>query len=310
MNTDKYDRQIRLWGEGQYLINTSAILILGVDCTSLEIAKNLVLSGIGQITLLDNRKVTAKDIKENFFLSSNDIYKSIADCALNSILELNPDTKGYMINNISVNDYVKKMYHIYIDKLNYSTTKGINTTNNETLLKYNNNLKLKNSTLIDIYDLIVSSNNDNNTNTMLSKLCKLKIKKLVLTSNFGLINYLRIYVEYHAGFQLKLNDVPIKDLRIPCMWKELINFCKTFDLNKQTETEHANVPYIVILYHAISKYKERFSTELLPKTAKEKQEFKNIIKQMSWNFFEETNYNEAYNFFYFAGESYKEVLIN
>ena len=42
MSKDKYDRQTRLWGEGQILICASKLLCLNSDSLSSEILKNLM----------------------------------------------------------------------------------------------------------------------------------------------------------------------------------------------------------------------------------------------------------------------------
>ena len=52
----RYDRQLRLWGEhGQTGLESANVLIIGVNATTAELAKNLVLPGIGAITLLDDK---------------------------------------------------------------------------------------------------------------------------------------------------------------------------------------------------------------------------------------------------------------
>ena len=60
MSKDKYDRQIRLWGEGQILISSSHILCLNSDSTAAEILKNLILSGISEVTVLNNTLISIK----------------------------------------------------------------------------------------------------------------------------------------------------------------------------------------------------------------------------------------------------------
>ena len=57
MSKDKYDRQTRLWGEGQILISASKLLCLNSDSLSSEILKNLILSGVGEVTIIDNAKI-------------------------------------------------------------------------------------------------------------------------------------------------------------------------------------------------------------------------------------------------------------
>ena len=306
MSTDKYDRQTRLWGEGQYLISTSAVLIAGVDCTSLEIAKNLILSGIGQVTLLDDRKVNEKDIKENFFLSKSDLGKTISSAALESVLELNPDSKGNKIDNVSIEEYFNNIENIDSKTLNTNSNKNNNNNNNNDNDINNKELLLITENLSN-YDLIISSNNSNSINLKINKLCKKQNLRVVYVSNYGLINYIRLYENYHAGLQLRLTDNPVIDLRIPCMWDELVEYCESFDLDKQDEIKHANTPYVVLLYNGIKAYKKEYKTDNLPKSANEKKEFKEIIKKMSWKFNDENNYKEAYNVAYYASDSYKNV---
>lgn len=271
MSTDKYDRQTRLWGEGQYLISTATILALGIDCTSLEILKNLVLSGVGHITLVDSKQIDNEDIKENFFLTASDLGKNIAEVSLEAILELNPDCSGTFKNR--------------------SIIEFLNETGLEELSKY---------------DLIISANNPNSVNIRLSKICKDSNLRLAITTNWGLINYIRLFENNHAGLQLRLTDRPVIDLRIPCMWQELADYCDSFDLNNQDQINHANTPYVVLLHHALKSYKASHEGKG-PKSGKEKNEFKEILKSMAIDE-EEANYKEAINFSYFGSDEYKQTI--
>ena len=64
-----YDRQLRVWGvEAQQRMMTSRVLIVGVGGLCCEVTKNLVLAGVGHITLMDHADVTAGDIASNYFL--------------------------------------------------------------------------------------------------------------------------------------------------------------------------------------------------------------------------------------------------
>lgn len=59
MSTDKFDRQIRLWGpHGQRAIANANVLILGSGSIASEIGKNLTLGGIGSITFVDHALIT------------------------------------------------------------------------------------------------------------------------------------------------------------------------------------------------------------------------------------------------------------
>ena len=79
---------------------------------------------------------------------------------------------------------------------------------------------------------------------------------MVVIKNFGLLNYLRIYENYHGSFQLRLPDNPVVDLRIVNPWPELFEFCLSFDFNNLEEIKHKHIPYVIILIQALKKFKD------------------------------------------------------
>ncbi|RIB05713.1 sumo-activating enzyme subunit 1, partial [Gigaspora rosea] len=86
-----YDRQIRLWGlEAQQRMRISSILISGMRGLSNEICKNLVLAGIGSITIIDHNVVTEEDLGAQFFVTEADIGKNKAIVSADRIRQLNP----------------------------------------------------------------------------------------------------------------------------------------------------------------------------------------------------------------------------
>ena len=61
--SDKYDRQIRLWGaHGQRQLSNSRILLLGASASGSETLKNLILPGIGEYTIVDDALVLERDL--------------------------------------------------------------------------------------------------------------------------------------------------------------------------------------------------------------------------------------------------------
>ncbi|KAF2630349.1 hypothetical protein BU25DRAFT_256452 [Macroventuria anomochaeta] len=86
-----YDRQIRLWGvKAQEKIRTANILLVSIKGLANEIAKNLVLAGIGSITLADHENVTEDDLGAQFFISDADVGKNRAEAAAPQVQKLNP----------------------------------------------------------------------------------------------------------------------------------------------------------------------------------------------------------------------------
>ncbi|TPX72786.1 hypothetical protein SpCBS45565_g00091 [Spizellomyces sp. 'palustris'] len=88
---DLYDRQIRLWGlEAQQRMRQAKILVAGVCGLSNEICKNLVLAGVGALTIMDGQNVSEEDLGAQFFLRKEDIGKNKAEASAPRIQALNP----------------------------------------------------------------------------------------------------------------------------------------------------------------------------------------------------------------------------
>jgi ubiquitin-like 1-activating enzyme E1 A len=86
-----YDRQIRLWGiKAQEQLRAANVLLIGMKALGNEIAKNLVLAGIGSLTILDHELVTEDDLCSQFLISEEDIGKNRAEAALRQAQKLNP----------------------------------------------------------------------------------------------------------------------------------------------------------------------------------------------------------------------------
>ena len=94
-DSDKYDRQKRLKGWDQNKIIKSKVLIIGAGATGNEVIKNLVLAGVGTITIIDfdfinlsnlNRCIlfTSKSANENQYKA--DVIKEVCQ-------DLNPEVK-------------------------------------------------------------------------------------------------------------------------------------------------------------------------------------------------------------------------
>jgi ubiquitin-like 1-activating enzyme E1 A len=86
-----YDRQIRLWGvQAQEKIRNANILLITIKALANEVAKNLVLAGIGSLTVIDHEAVTESDLGAQFFVSETDVGVNRAEAAAPHIRRLNP----------------------------------------------------------------------------------------------------------------------------------------------------------------------------------------------------------------------------
>ncbi|XP_058823610.1 SUMO-activating enzyme subunit 1 [Topomyia yanbarensis] len=86
-----YDRQIRLWGlDSQKRLRAARILIAGVNGLGAEIAKNIILSGVKAVTLLDDQVVKESDFCSQFLVPHSSLGTNRAEASLHRAQELNP----------------------------------------------------------------------------------------------------------------------------------------------------------------------------------------------------------------------------
>lgn len=95
LTADLYSRQLLLIGrDGQEKLSKASVLLCGLSGVGVEVAKNLILSGVGRVVLCDPIKVQLEDLSSNFFLKVNDVgRKSRARACLQRLQALNPNVQ-------------------------------------------------------------------------------------------------------------------------------------------------------------------------------------------------------------------------
>ncbi|QCD85003.1 ubiquitin-like 1-activating enzyme E1 A [Vigna unguiculata] len=92
--TALYDRQIRVWGaDAQRRLSKAHVLVYGMKGTVAEFCKNIVLAGVGSLTLVDDRVATEEALSSNFLIPPvEDVYggKTLAELCCNSLKDFNP----------------------------------------------------------------------------------------------------------------------------------------------------------------------------------------------------------------------------
>ena len=110
-DTNLYSRQIRTFGIDTMLkLKNLKVLILGMRGLGIEIAKNIILSGVEEVKILDKNETLINDLGNNFFLSEENIGKPRDISCLSKLKELNPyvnvdifrDNLDEKINNFDV----------------------------------------------------------------------------------------------------------------------------------------------------------------------------------------------------------------
>ena len=97
-----YSRQLYVLGHNAMnsMKNTN-VLIYGLNGVGVEIAKNVILSGIKTVDLYDTKTVTYDDLATNFYCTENDIDKNRASVCKDSLADLNAYVSVNCINDVT-----------------------------------------------------------------------------------------------------------------------------------------------------------------------------------------------------------------
>mmetsp|Transcript_32449 Transcript_32449/g.52558 ORF Transcript_32449/g.52558 Transcript_32449/m.52558 type:complete len:528 (-) Transcript_32449:23-1606(-) len=251
----KYDRQLRLWGEhGQAALESAKVCLINAGACGSEILKNLVLPGIGSFTIVDGKKVDGSDVGNNFFVDSNSIGQSRAKVVTAMLQELNEYVKGSYIEEDAATLIAEK------------------------------------PDAFETFTMVIGTQLDEASSLALASICWQHSVPLLLARAYGLYAYLRIIVPEHKVVESR-PESSMDDLRITRPFPDLRAFADQFNLPQLDSTQHSHVPYVVILLKALDAWKRDQGGDL-PKTSKEKDAFRTSIKKMARSPHEE-NFAEA-----------------
>ncbi|KAG0323216.1 NEDD8-activating enzyme E1 regulatory subunit [Dissophora globulifera] len=265
--TQKYDRQLRLWGSsGQEALESAHILLINASAVGCEILKNLILPGIGQFTIVDPGTVSQNDIGSNFFLDFDSLGKQRAERAYELLGELNEDVKG--------NWAAKDIHSILKEDPGYlaqfSTVIATDITR-ETAEK--------------LAALCWVGGQDANNRNPAGK----KNITFVWVKTVGLFGAARIAVPEHTIVETHPDNVA--DLRIDTPFPELSAFAQSFDFDTEDSLEFGHIPYVAILLNYMDKWKQTHNGKI-PSTYAEKNELKANIRA-GMRSVDDENFDEA-----------------
>eukprot|EP00917_Polyrhabdina_sp_WS-2016_P010996 GHVP01024131.1.p1 GENE.GHVP01024131.1~~GHVP01024131.1.p1 ORF type:complete len:990 (+),score=174.53 GHVP01024131.1:3-2972(+) len=74
MDYGLYSRQIyALGGDVMRKMKDASVLVVGLDGLGVEIAKNMILSGVGSVLLFDDKKCTVGDLESQYYITESDV---------------------------------------------------------------------------------------------------------------------------------------------------------------------------------------------------------------------------------------------
>jgi len=239
----KYDRQLRLWGnDGQTALENARICLINATATATETLKCLVLPGIGKFYIVDDQLVNDDDLSSNFFVDPESIGKPRAKVACELLQELNPDTSGNWIKENAANllDNDPEFYRKF-------TAVICSRVSEHDLLKL--------SHYFWEHDI-----------------------PLFIVDSVGMFGYLRLVYKEHVIIKAHPDNTH-SDLRLDCPFPELVDYFNKMDLSTMDNLEHSHTPFLVVLYKALERWQEQ-TGQKWPKNYKEKCQIKEIVRSL------------------------------
>uniref|UniRef100_A0A8C4ICU2 NEDD8-activating enzyme E1 regulatory subunit n=1 Tax=Dicentrarchus labrax TaxID=13489 RepID=A0A8C4ICU2_DICLA len=202
----KYDRQLRLWGDhGQEALENAHVCLINATATGTEILKNLVLPGIGAFTIVDGHTVSGEDVGNNFFLSNNNIGKNRAQAATELLQELNSDVSGNYVEESpdKLLDNDPEFFH------RFTVVIGVH---------------LPESTCLRLGSVLWSAS-----------------VPFLVCKTYGLIGYMRLVVQEHTVIESH-PDNALEDLRLDQPFAEFKNHIQSYDLDSMAKKHNSQPP--------------------------------------------------------------------
>lgn len=238
----KYDRQLRLWGDhGQEALENAHVCLINATASGTEILKNLVLPGIGAFTIVDGNKVSGEDVGNNFFLTNNSIGKNRAQAATELLQELNSDVSGNFVEESP-------------DKLLDNDPEFFHR-----------------------FSLVISVHLPESTCLRLATVLWEAGVPFLACRTYGLVGYMRLAAKEHTVVESH-PDNALEDLRLDQPFTELKHHVEAYDLDNMKKKDHSHTPWIIV----VAKYLEKWYSEhnsQLPKNYKEKEAFRQLIRE-------------------------------
>lgn len=262
-SNQKYDRQIRIWGEdGQDALNRASVCVINASATATELLKNLVLAGIASFTIVDGQNILPQDYATNFFLgrrSHSDATSSLSDnttgpaegasikrarAVVEAMHELNETVDGSFIPEPA-------------DKFLTSPTATRAFVRPFSVV------------------IVTQMNQSSRVVTYLSNACAALHIPLVYVRSYGLCAQLRLQIyPYYTVRNARSDASEAPDLYIHAPFPSLAKYVESVDLEK----EGHHVPFVVLLIRAVQIFKDRYGK--LATSREEKNALTEILKSL------------------------------
>ncbi|KAF6771375.1 hypothetical protein AHF37_08016 [Paragonimus kellicotti] len=248
----RYDRQLRLWGDhGQFAIENAKVCLIRSGAVGAEILKNLVLPGIGSFTIVDNSIVCEEDLGCKYdvgltrlsvivfsYLNMTSTKYPKAKAVTEYLLELNEAVNGnYVIEDFA--DLIENDPQFF---LGFSII--IVTDAREWLL------------------------------IRLSRILQASSIPLVICFSVGVIGYLRVSATEHVIIESH-PDSTRPDVRLDLPPAGLVEMANEIVLETMPAEQLSRVPWLIVVHLFVQKFIEKYGH--FPQNHKEKLDLRQMI---------------------------------
>lgn len=224
---------------------------LSGNATVCETLKNLILPSIGSFTIVDDAVVTEADCGSNFFVELSHLGARRAEVVRTLLSELNPDVHGHAV-----------------------------VENPSSLVR-------DNADFFAAFNVILVSEMPRAELALLAGIAHKAGAALVVVRSYGFFGYCRLMPA--GGIHLVTDahpDFPKPDLRLLSPFAELVQLACLESYADVPDSETGDVPAPLLVLQALDQYRA-LHDGALPRTAKEKNEVKNLLGLMRRNLMDE-----------------------
>lgn len=170
---DRWSRYIGAMGIDAVQRQAKAkVILFGISALGVEIAKNIILSGVKLLTLVDWKSATAENLSGQFFLTESDIGKNRAEASRFKLSELN--------------------YYVRVDIKQIPYPKTLSFSGLESLK------------ILDNYDVIVLTETSYLQQRAFSEYCRARGKKIIIGDAYGAFG--RVLTDFGKVFRVYDKD--------------------------------------------------------------------------------------------------------
>eukprot|EP01061_Rhynchopus_euleeides_P003327 TRINITY_DN12602_c0_g1_i1.p1 TRINITY_DN12602_c0_g1~~TRINITY_DN12602_c0_g1_i1.p1 ORF type:complete len:558 (+),score=244.01 TRINITY_DN12602_c0_g1_i1:139-1812(+) len=233
-NETRYDRGMRLWGaEGQKALEDSHICLLGASAVGTEALKNLVLPGVGRVTVVDGGVVSLRDLGRNFFVTQESVGQPRAAVVAGLLLEMNP-------RNVRADTVQADPEKLIEEKPQFFRDAGVHC--------------------------VIACGMREAAIAKIAQICTSQGVHLVALHTNGMLGMVSLQAAAEHSVVEGYPDTEVADLRVTNPFPELKEYFNSFDLEGITDThEHSHVPWVVVAHQATLRWQaEQQGNNALP----------------------------------------------